>query len=193
MIVALLAEAGTTLKRLDAIILGNGPGSFIGMRIGASVAQGLSFGAGIDIVPISSLAVVAAEVFATSTAQTVAVAQDARMQEVYLARFRRSDNDLPLPCGEERIVSINDIVALNDLSLPDGKWALAGGGWDRCAEPDSAAADHVKANQAVCLPDARYLLPLGINAYVAGKGVAPEKLVPAYLRNKVAEVPVSHA
>ena len=54
MIESSLDEAGTTLAGLDAIILGNGPGSFIGMRIAASVAQGLAFGAGLKIVPVSS-------------------------------------------------------------------------------------------------------------------------------------------
>ena len=64
MISALLEEGGIAAADLDAIVLGNGPGSFIGMRIGASVAQGLCHGAGIKLIPVSSLAAVAAEVFA---------------------------------------------------------------------------------------------------------------------------------
>ena len=54
MIRAVLEEAGLSTAGLDAIVLGNGPGSFIGMRIAASVAQGLAHGAGIAIVPVSS-------------------------------------------------------------------------------------------------------------------------------------------
>ena len=60
MIMEVLAESGMNLPQLDAIVLGNGPGSFIGMRIAASVAQGLAHGAGLSIVPVSSLAAVAA-------------------------------------------------------------------------------------------------------------------------------------
>ena len=63
MINTLLGDAGLIVSDLDALVLGNGPGSFIGMRIGASVAQGLAFAAGLNIIPISSLAAVAAEVF----------------------------------------------------------------------------------------------------------------------------------
>ena len=103
MLRALLEDSALTLRELDAIVLGNGPGSFIGMRIGASVAQGLAYGAGIDIVPVSSLAAVAAEVFATREAEEVTVAQDAHMQEVYLGRFRRDVSGLPVAVDAERL------------------------------------------------------------------------------------------
>jgi tRNA threonylcarbamoyladenosine biosynthesis protein TsaB len=52
MIREVLTESGMHLPRLDAIVLGNGPGSFIGMRIAASVAQGLAHGAGLSVVPV---------------------------------------------------------------------------------------------------------------------------------------------
>ena len=61
MIREVIEEAGVSLTDLDSIVLGNGPGSFIGLRIAASVAQGLAHGAGLKIVPVSSLAAVAAE------------------------------------------------------------------------------------------------------------------------------------
>lgn len=91
MVRELLAEGGISLGELDGIVLGNGPGSFIGMRIAAAVAQGLAFGAGLKVLPVSSLAAVAAEVFATGDAGEVLVAQDARMGEVYLGAFGRGD------------------------------------------------------------------------------------------------------
>ena len=56
MIRSVLDNAGLKVSDLDALVLGNGPGSSIGMRIGASVTQGLAFAAGLNIVPVSSLA-----------------------------------------------------------------------------------------------------------------------------------------
>ena len=103
MIESVLQDAGIELAQLDAIVLGNGPGSFIGMRIAASVAQGLAHGAGLGIVPVSSLAAVAAEVFTDRPEEYVAVAQDAHMSEVYFGLFRRDANGLPEADIPERI------------------------------------------------------------------------------------------
>ena len=101
MIREVLKDADIELSDLDGIVLGNGPGSFIGMRIAASVAQGLAFGASLNIVPVSSLAAVAAEVFDKSDVDRVAVAQDAHMNEVYLGLYSRRSDNLPQPVIEE--------------------------------------------------------------------------------------------
>lgn len=184
-IVELLQESNIDVADLDAIVFGNGPGSFIGLRIGASVVQGLSFGAGIEIVPISSLAAIAAEAFAASDVEQVAVAQDARMGEVYLGIFLRGESDSPVPINEERIVPADSLI------LRDGSLSIAGGAWDRYADLLANNRGNVLSQLPISVPDARFLLKLGATAFLEGLGVAPEKLRPAYLRTKVADKPVS--
>src|SRR5687767_8203459 len=84
---ALLAQAGITLRALDAIAFGRGPGAFTGLRTACSVAQGFALGAGKPVLPIDSLLLVAEDARAGDAPQRVWVATDARMDEVYAAHY----------------------------------------------------------------------------------------------------------
>jgi tRNA threonylcarbamoyladenosine biosynthesis protein TsaB len=187
MIRELLEEAGLESTGLDAIVLGNGPGSFIGMRIAASVAQGLAHGAGIRIVPVSSLAAVAIEVFHRGEAAEVVVAQDAHMGEVYLGAWRRGDRPLPEALLEERLQGQTPIAELDEVHA-DSRYA-AGFGWQRYPHLLVVNEDRIGQRAGVLYPRARYLLPLGEQALAEGRAIDPRDLVPAYLRSKVAEKP----
>ena len=188
MIREVLGEAGLALDELDAIVLGNGPGSFIGLRIAASVAQGLAHGAGLRIVPVSSLAAVAAEVFAVSDAEQAIVAQDAHMNEIYLGGYRRGDDDLPVALFAERLHG-HMIIEELDASGTATRVA-AGAGWRRYPALTALNADLIGALVDIDYPRARFLLGTGAETFARGGSVDPGEVVPAYLRHKVAERPV---
>lgn len=187
MISELLQETGIRSDQLDAIVLGNGPGSFIGMRIAASVAQGLAFGSATPIAPVSSLAAVAAEVFATTAAAEVIVAQDAHMNEVYLGAFRRDEGGLPAAIFDERLQTQTPIDELDERGA--GARVAAGFGWQRYPALLAANEDRIGNTSEVLYPRARFLLPLGGAVIDGGGAVLPQDLTPAYLRSKVAEKP----
>lgn len=187
MIEELLAGARADLRALDAIVLGNGPGSFIGLRIAASVVQGLAYGAGLDVAPVSSLAAVAGRVFATSDAGHVAVAQDAHMSEVYFGLFERGTDGLPVAVGPERLHGISVIEALRDFDA--GGVLAAGIGWERYPGLLAANRDFLDGVADVRFPRGRDLLPLGAAVLADGAAVEARSLAPAYLRDRVAAAP----
>jgi tRNA threonylcarbamoyladenosine biosynthesis protein TsaB len=181
MVRSLLEEGGVAVSDLEAIVIGNGPGSFIGVRIAASVAQGLAFAANLPVVPVSSMAAVAAEVQARYDATDVIVAQDAHMEEVYLGIYARDEQGRLVEVVPERLHGGGVIEQPDDIAR-----VAAGFGWHRYPEL-LAANRHLLAELAdVRHPRARHVVSLGAAALNAGETVEAKALCPAYLRQKVA-------
>lgn len=181
----LLADAGLVAGQLDAIAFGRGPGSFTGLRIAASVAQGLAYGAGLPVIPVSTLATVAQCCARECDAGMVLAALDARMQEVYHGAFRRAADGLVLAAGEEGVCAPDALPV-----PPDADWYAAGDGW-------SAHGDRLRARLPYRLagempearPHAADTARLAAALFARGEALPPEQAVPVYLRNHVADKP----
>src|SRR5258707_11508132 len=81
-----LAEGQISLAMLDGIAASVGPGAFTGVRISVAVAQGLAFGAGLKVVPVTTLEALALQVLEGPGSRAIACL-DARMGEVYWGCF----------------------------------------------------------------------------------------------------------
>ena len=171
----LLAEAGLALAELDAIAFGRGPGSFTGLRTACSVAQGLGFGAGVRLLPIDTLHAVAEEAHHRFGAVRVVAVLDARMDQVYAARYGYELGSAATPAGEAVL------LAPEQVEVPPG-WALAGNAFAAYGErlPVAAARHEV-------LPTAAAMLRLAPELLAAGRTVAPAEAWPLYVRDKVAQ------
>lgn len=94
----LLAESAHEAKDIKAIAVAAGPGSFTGLRIGFSFAQGLAFSLSVPLVPVSSLQALALSCLedphldrTQSHIDQVYACLDARMGELYVGKFQPSD------------------------------------------------------------------------------------------------------
>jgi tRNA threonylcarbamoyladenosine biosynthesis protein TsaB len=183
MIDELLAQSGVTLASLDAIAFGRGPGAFTGVRLAASVAQGLAFGAGIGVVPISDLAAVAQQAAELQPeAARVLVVNDARMREVYWAEF--SVHGVVLLQGAEHVSAAASVPVLSESA---GPWAAAGRGLVAYPELAERCRMQGASLHTRLLPRAREILTLARPAAAAGQALAPELALPVYVRDRVAE------
>ncbi|WP_303842999.1 tRNA (adenosine(37)-N6)-threonylcarbamoyltransferase complex dimerization subunit type 1 TsaB [Aeromonas sobria] len=181
MVQAVLDDAGISLSDLDAIAFGRGPGSFTGVRIGISVAQGLAFGVGVPLIGISTLAAMAQGAYRLDGAEQVLTAIDARMNEVYFGRYELIDGRMQL-VGDE---VVSDPAALVDArGKQAGPVTCVGTGFETYCETLSALADELAVSQ-VRFPAAEDMLPLARAAWLAGEAVPVEQATPVYLRDKV--------
>lgn len=176
---SLLDEAGISLKMLDAIAYGCGPGSYTGIRIACSVAQGLGSGANLPLIAVSSLAARAQAAFMKHKWPSLVVVVDAKMGDLYWAHYQAAHDGVVALVGDEKVNKPSEIA----LSVDVGEWYGVGDGWQ--------CIDSIMVNQAVVnpsqvdasvLPTAEGMLAIATKAYQQQVWTAPAQAIPAYLR-----------
>lgn len=117
-IVGALEDAEVSGDRLDAVVVGCGPGPFTGLRVGMATAAAFGHALGIPVRGVCSL-----DAIAVGTAGEVLVVTDARRREVYWARYRdavRIDGPavnaaVDVPAGATAVAGSPEHTALFDL------------------------------------------------------------------------------
>ncbi|HET7203017.1 MAG TPA: tRNA (adenosine(37)-N6)-threonylcarbamoyltransferase complex dimerization subunit type 1 TsaB [Steroidobacteraceae bacterium] len=209
MIDEVLAEAGLKLRDLDGLAFGRGPGGFTGLRIAAGVVQGLAYGAGLKVAPVSSLAAVAyltspagagevalraGERAFTSPAGAgevdrrsgegsgVLVCNDARMSELYWAcyRFDPAAPCVPIELSTERVGPAASVEPVSGVTR------FAGNGIPRYPELRARLEAAGLRCHDGSYPRADAVARLGAAMLARGEGVEPAEAVPTYVRDDVA-------
>ena len=187
---ACLAElAGEVALRdlgLDAIVFGRGPGSFTGLRIAASAAQGLAFSLSLPVIPLSTLETQARTLLrreAVSGPALIVSTIDARMGRLYAAAFDFDGDTLEAVDGPA-------LCEASDWNPPD---ALAHGD-DRAIWVVGSGADALGAAvaalagarfRATLLPEARDMIAPAAALFRAGAAVDPALAIPDYVQTRV--------
>ncbi len=178
----LLSEAGGQLKDLDAIVFGRGPGSFTSLRIGIGAVQGLAWGVELPVIPLSSLAAVAEQVEAEA-GQTILVAMDARMGEVFHGQFIRNDSGELVTSSDEAVTAPDQVVVTDPINT-----VMAGSAFGRFAELDALAEQAVAVYEGL-LPSAEALLSLARVWLQQHRPLPASQAQAVYLRDNVADKP----
>jgi tRNA threonylcarbamoyladenosine biosynthesis protein TsaB len=177
-IMALLDEAGLKLGDLQAIAFSRGPGSFTGLRTACAVAQGLAFGAkngeGVPVLPIDTLMALAEEARLQQESPHITALLDARMDEMYMQRYRSHEGVLT-PLGACELIRPEQLQ-------PEANTLYAGNVFDVYAQRLPGGLNYIS-----CLPTATAMLRLAPGLAASGHAVAPHQALPLYVRDKVAQ------
>ena len=171
MIDELLAKANISLQEVDYLAFG--------VRVGIGVAQGLAFGAELQVLAISNLMAMAEQVYQTEGATNVIALIDARMNEVYFAQYQRTEQGWQelVPeqvCAPEK--------AIEQFMLEENP-TVVGTGWQAYSQFSEEKRPLVVSE--ITLPSAQYMLELAKIAIAQGKVQQAMEIEPVYLRNEV--------
>ncbi len=107
---AALALVSWRLEDLEAIVIGRGPGSFTGLRVGVATAQGLAWALGIPLVGVSSLDAWAWSAPMAATSWVVACV-DARKDQVYAGFYRLVECQISVPFDQKELSTLQETDA----------------------------------------------------------------------------------
>lgn len=180
MIEQLLSDNALTLTDIDAIAYGCGPGSFTGIRIAVSVAQGLSFSANKPLIPISSLAILAQTAFSEGKGTHFCVSLDARMDQVYWAIYQVNSEGLVELQGKEEICAPSECKAPDQVT---GIWSGVGDGWAKYPdELKKKCGNNTVKIYSQQLPVAEAIVKLALYQFQQGASTTAKEALPVYLR-----------
>jgi tRNA threonylcarbamoyladenosine biosynthesis protein TsaB len=175
----LLAGRGWRPRDIDAVVVGRGPGSYTGLRVGIMSAKAFAYATGCALVAIDTFAVIAAQ--APPEAGRLDVLADAQQDRVYVQGFARHEAGAwPLSETPLRIEPFPDWLAGREPAA----WVTGPG--LRGQQHRLPAGAHV-VTPAAWEPQAESLLRLGLARYRAGDRADVWSLEPLYLRPSSAE------
>lgn len=170
----ILESSGLKISELDAIALSDGPGSYTGLRIGASSAKGMCFAANLPLIAISTLESMAITVFDSDPeAEWVWPMIDARRQEVYHAIYNRNMEVLLSPAAG--IITDSDFIP-EELNHQKELVRL-------CGDGSAKATDILGIRRSEIAQDAVHLVQPAQWSYMEGKFVDLAVYEPFYLKS----------
>lgn len=183
LIQSVLAQAALEKHALDAIAVTIGPGSFTGLRVACSIAQGLAYALHKPIIALTSLEVLASQV---SQSEWVFASLDARMGEIYWALYQNVEG-VPLLKHPISVTAPEKIMCDTFKQQCDASTQLYGiGPGMRYVESLPVALQGILTHVAPdVMPDAVSMLTLAQRKFDNQHFTVPLALEPLYVRDEV--------
>lgn len=183
-----LCDAGATVADVDLLVVGAGPGSLTGLRVGIATIQGLSFATGRPVVAVSALealAYSALEVAAVAEGDVVAAWSNARRGEVFAEPYEVRPG-VELASVRAPQVGVPEEVAASWTPFLAGRRLVLVGDLTAGAEPLFATASSIVTVPAP--PLAPVMATIGARRARHGEAGPPHAIRPIYVRRPDAEV-----
>lgn len=168
----IVRELGGSPDEIALVLVGTGPGSYTGLRVGIATALGLVRGCGARIRGVPSGETLCFGEL--EPGEEASVLLDARAGEIYLARYRRGIDDVEVlraPC----VLRPDEVRA----SLPNDGPIFADSGAVAAAGLPEEVRERLRLDVA---PRAAALLALGVVRDERGGPQDPREVQPLYLR-----------
>ena len=103
-----LKLANTSIKELDFLAVGIGPGRFSGLRVSISAIKSISYVLNIPIIAISSLEIIAREMMEKNDKENVILVEDAGRGNLYIGSYTLKNHEF-IKLSDDRVANINEI------------------------------------------------------------------------------------
>lgn len=184
MIDQVIQMSGIALQEIDAIAIAAGPGSFTGLRIGASTAKGLGLALDKPIVPVPTLEGMAYRLAGSNG--LVCPMMDARRNQVYTGIYHVATDKLDV-VADQKAVDVREI--LQELAEYQEPVIFLGDGVPVYQEviAECCQGEYQLAPLHLSRQSAAAVAALGEIYYRQGKTETAQEHRPVYLRKSQAE------
>ena len=182
-----LTKAGCGMSDVDAVLVGRGPGSFTGVRIGVATAKGIACGAGLPLFGASALDAMAWSAWKNGIRGKLAVAGDAMRGEVYPGIYLLDDEGAHRTFPAETVLKVDVAIAEWSVRADHAELTLTGNGLKKYLTKFEEAGFSTFAPEEAWYPSGEGLLrSAALAEHELGDG-DPALVLPIYTRLSDAE------